>query len=144
MVKSVGVTMFFNLKELPDALPNVRSPEFYVENARPTLGVRYPLVIFCDKVTRPWIEKMRNECAPGETTHYVEKNITEYDIYKQNHSIITENRKKGPGYKQWYERNTPSYCITTVFKFTAMYLASKIVPDATHCVWVDFGAQHIV
>jgi hypothetical protein len=69
--------MFFDLKSLPDATATVRPVEFYVNNGRTTLSTQAPMVIFCDSETRPWIEKIRQEAAPAQTSLYIEKNITD-------------------------------------------------------------------
>jgi hypothetical protein len=111
-MKSVSVTMFFDLKSLPDATTSVRPVEFYVENGRTTLSTKSPMVIFCDETTKVWIEKLRNEVCPEEETIYIVKKITDYDFYKLNHSIIKENREKLRGYfinyfltiVHWYAR----------------------------------------
>jgi hypothetical protein len=138
---SVGVTMFFNLKSLPDATAAVRPVEFYVNNGRTTLSQQTRMVILCDSQTRPWIQELRNSLAPGVETVYVEKSLLEYDHYKLNHNIITENRRGNSNYTE--SRNTPSYCITTTLKFHAIKIAEQIFPDATHYFWIDFGCAHI-
>lgn len=142
--KTVAVTMFFDLKHLSDALPNVRTAEFYKNHGKITLATPAPMVVFCDSTTKPWIAEMRQELAPGHETHYVEQNITEYDLYKHNHAIIIENRSKSPAYKEANQRNTASYLLTCMFKFTAVLLAQRVVPDATHFLWIDFGCGHVV
>ena len=91
---AVAVTMFFDLKGLVDALPNVRPAEFYKKHGALTLSTKSPMVIFCDKETHPWIAEMRAELAPGVDTRYVVKNISEYDVYTQTHAIIVANRAK--------------------------------------------------
>jgi hypothetical protein len=139
---SVAVTMFFNLKALPDATDAVRPVEFYVNNGRTTLSQQVPMVILCDSHTRPWIEELRTQLAPGLNTVYVEKSLQDYEHYSLNHSIITENRRGNPNYVN--SRNTPSYCLTTVLKFHAIKIAEQVFPDATHYCWIDFGCAHVV
>ncbi len=141
--KCVGVTMFFNLKPLSDTTNLTRSEDFYAKNGVATLSVNAPLVIFCDETTRKWIEPLRNSLS-GAETHYVEKNIIDYDYYKTNFPIICNNRKVTANYRNPDDRNTPSYFLTSMFKFYALQIASEIVKDATHYVWVDFGCQHVV
>jgi hypothetical protein len=138
---SVAVTMFFNLKALPDATDAVRPVEFYVNNGRTTLSQQTRMVILCDSETRPWIEEIRTRLAPGVETVYIEKSLQEYDHYKLNHSIIMENRRGNANYTE--SRNTSSYCITTSLKFHAIKLAEQVFPDATHYFWIDFGCAHI-
>jgi len=142
MAKTVGVTMFFDLKCLPDASKTLRPVEFYVEKGRVTLALDVPLIIFCDSETRPWLEKIRKESSKAETI-YVEKRLIDYDFYTFNHPIIVKNRAVSPHYKSPEERNTPSYCIAQVFKLITMELASRIYPDATHYAWIDLGCSHI-
>ncbi len=142
-IKCVGVTMFFDLKSLADTSNDTRPSEFYQKNCIATLSINNPLVIFCDTKTREWIEPLRNSLS-GAETYYIEKNITEYDYYKTNLSIVVNNRNVLQNYRNPNDRVTPSYFLTTIFKFYALQLASEIVKDATHYVWVDFGCQHVV
>jgi len=141
--KAVGVTMFFNLKPLSDTTELTRSREFYEKNCVATLSINNPLVILCDSSTRAWIEPLRNSLSTAET-QYIEKNITEYDHYKVNFPLIVHNRKTSPTYQHTDNRNTPSFLLTTTFKFHALKMAAELIQDATHYVWVDFGCQHVV
>lgn len=141
--KCVGVTMFFNLKPLSDTTELTRSQEFYKKNCVATLSIKNPLVIFCDSTTRAWIEPLRKSLSEAET-QYVEKNITDYEHYKVNFPIIVNNRKTSPTYNNPDNRNTPSFLLTTTFKYYALQMASEIIQDASHYIWVDFGCQHIV
>lgn len=141
--KCVAVTFFFNIKKLPDATTTVRPVEFYLEKCKPTMSAKCEMVIFCDSEYKPLIEEIRNEYAPGWKTHYIEKNITEYDFFKLNYPIVKANRSNSAHYNLPNERNTPSACITYCFKFPALQIAAQIVPDATHYLWLDFGCSHI-
>jgi hypothetical protein len=138
---SVAVTMFFNLKALSDATTEVRPVEFYVNNGRTTLSQQVPMVILCDSHTRPWIEELRTQLAPGVNTVYVEKSLQDYEHYSLNHSIITENRRGNPNYVN--SRNTPSCFLIYILKFHALKIAENLFPDATHYYWLDFGCAHI-
>lgn len=138
---SVGVTMFFDLKSLPDATDSVRPVDFYVKNGQTTLSQKCPLVILCDKATRPWIEEFRTRLAPGVETVYVERSLMDYEHYRLNHSIIKANRVGNSNYVG--SRNTPSYCLTTMLKFQAIKTAHEIFPSASHYFWIDFGCAHI-
>jgi len=92
MYKSTIVTMYFNLKDLKDASPQTRPQSFYMENGRATLKLQNPMVIFCDSSTYQDIKKIRDEEVKDPLlTSYVQKNITEYDFYKENWQIINEN-----------------------------------------------------
>jgi hypothetical protein len=128
------VTMFFNLKKLPDATQSTRPLDFYVKNGKPTLDLPYPMVIFCDAETRPFLEAGRKH-----PTVYIEKEITEYEFYRMLWPIIVENRKTRPSPDP---RNTASFLLTMMFKFQGMYLAKDTFPG-THLAWVDFGSSHI-
>lgn len=141
--KCVGVSMFFDLKPLDDSNAAVRPSEFYEKNCRATLSIKSPLVLFCDSVTRTWIQPLRNSLSDAPT-YYVEKPLQDYDFYALNHSIIVANRKEKSLYQDPTNRNTPSYFLTCMFKVIALKLASEIVPDATHFAWIDFGCQHVV
>jgi hypothetical protein len=138
---AVAVSMFFNLRDLPDSNTNVRPVEFYVKNGEVTLGVQAPLVLLCDETTRPWLEEARTRLAPTMETIYVEKPLTEYDLYSTTHSIITQNRITRPTRDS---RNTASYCILMILKFLAIKIAAEKMPTASHYVWVDIGCDHVL
>jgi len=138
-----GVTMFFNLKPLSDTSAQTRSTDFYQKNSVATLSANIPLVILCDEVTYSWIEPMRKSLS-DKPTHYIIKNITEYDHYKINYPIASRNRMKSVGYKNKDDRNTASYFLTTTFKVHAIQMASEIYPDVSHYFWIDFGCAHVV
>ena len=61
MTSTTIVTMFFNLKNLRDASVQTRPQEFYVENGRETLKLKYNMVIFCDMSTYDFLKKIRDE-----------------------------------------------------------------------------------
>ena len=50
--------LFFNLKNLKDASVQTRPQEFYIENGRETLKLKYPMVIFCDESTYEFLKKI--------------------------------------------------------------------------------------
>lgn len=129
------VSMFFNLKKLSDATDSVRPPEFYVKNGKPTLDLPYPMVIFCDAETRPFLEAARTH-----PTVYVEKSLTDYEFYTTLHPIVVKNRMTNPSPDS---RNTASYFLLCMFKIQAMYLAKDMFPGS-HLAWVDMGASHVV
>jgi len=147
MSKSVIVTMYFNLKDLNDTSTETRPVDFYLKNGRGTLRLENPMVIFCDSITQPLIQAIRNEYVDPELcpTVYVVKNFTDYDYYNQLWPILVENRKRSRYYKNPGDRNTPSYYLAVMFKFTAMNIAHQRNDfDATHYFWIDFGYSHIV
>jgi hypothetical protein len=149
MTKTVGVTFFFNIKPLSDSTSTVRDVDFYMKNGRPTLSTKSKLIIFCDSVTQPKLKELRDELCPGlnpDDTIYIIRDFTDYDLYKQNHNIIAENRKKSRGYKDPNDRNTPSYYLLMIFKFFAIKIAKDTItdPDVTHFAWIDFGCSHVV
>jgi hypothetical protein len=138
-MKSTIITMFFDLKSLPDASDSLRPIEFYLEKGRKTLELEYPMVIFCDEKTKPQLESIRG----SRPTEYVIKNITEYDFFKRLHPKVVENRKVNPTTDS---RNTASYFLTSMFKIHALWLSYKnnYFPDSTHYTWVDLGGSHIM
>ena len=146
--KSTIVTMFFNLKKLKDRSNSTRPLEFYLENGMATMSLPYPMIIFCDEETYEMTKTMRDQALNGQTnvpTHYVIKNITEYDLYKDNWDIIDENRKKSNWYKSPDERNIVSYFILTMFKITALLMSKQLNLYNTHYfAWIDFGCGHVV
>ena len=137
--KTTIVTMYFNIKNLPDATDQVRPQSFYMEKGRATLALDFPMVVFCDNTCYEDIKALRGD----RPTHYIVKSLLDYDFYKDNYDIIKKNRVGNPYYVD--SRNTPSYCILTVFKLYAMHLAKQTSPfEATHYAWVDFGGSHIL
>ena len=97
--------------------------------------------------TKDRIKQIRDECIGINTiTIYVEKNISEYDFYKENLHIINENRIKYPIYKlEKNKKMTPSYFITMMFKIYALNIAFKRNDfNTTHYFWMDFGSNHVV
>jgi hypothetical protein len=139
--RSTIVTMFFNLQQLPGAVPSTRSMDFYMKNGRATLSAPAPMVIFCDPSTRPTIEAIRTELSTYPTT-YIEKNLADYDYYQSLYPIILNNRAKSPHYASSNSRNTPSHCLTTMFKIPALYMAYQTCP-ASHYIWLDFGCSYM-
>ena len=55
------VSMYFNLKALPDTSAEVRPMEFYLEKGRAVLSLPNPIVFFCDSETKPLIQALRDE-----------------------------------------------------------------------------------
>lgn len=139
MPNSTIVTMFFDLKSLPDASSQLRPIEFYLEKAKDVLSLDYPMVLFCDSTTKPKLEVLRG----SKSTHYVERNITDYDYFKFLHPIVTDNRKKIPSPDA---RNTPSYFLLMIFKFYALFMSKQYnyFPNTSHYFWIDIGASHVV
>lgn len=146
MLKPTIVTMYFNLKELPDTSKETRSIEFYLKNGRGTLQLPYPMVLFCDSVTKPLLKSLRDELVdPNEApTIYIERNLNDYDFYKMCWPLITENRKKSNYYKNPGDRNTVSYLLVCMFKIIAIQIASQRNDyGSCHYFWMDFGCSHI-
>jgi len=144
--KPTIVTMYFNLKELPDTSKETRSIEFYLKNGRGTLQMPYPMVLFCDSVTRPLLQSLRDELVnPDEVpTIYIERPLNDYDFYKMNWAVITENRKKSTYYKNAGDRNTVSYLLVCMFKIIAIQTASQRNDFGSyHYFWMDFGCSHV-
>lgn len=144
--KPTIVTMYFNLKELPDTSKETRPIEFYLKNGRGTLQMPYPMVLFCDSVTRPLLQSLRDELVnPDEVpTIYIERPLNDYDFYKMNWSVITENRKKSTYYKNAGDRNTVSYLLVCMFKIIAIQTASQRNDFGSyHYFWMDFGCSHV-
>ncbi len=137
---AAAVTMFFDLKSLPDSSARLRPVEFYVKHGEVTLSQNVPLVILCDSTTRPWIEPLRARLSSSPTV-YIEKSLHEYDHYRLNYDIVKANRKDNIPYKE--SRCTISYCLATTMKFHAIKLAEGVFPEATHYFWLDFGCSHI-
>ena len=140
------LTMYFNLKELQDTSSGTRPIEFYLKNGRGTLGLKYPMIIFCDSTTKPLIQTLRDELVGTEAqTVYIERNISDYDYYKLNWSIIRANRSNSPAYQDPHNRNTASYFLMGMFKILALQIANQRNDfNSTHFMWVDFGCGHVI
>lgn len=133
------VTMFFDLTTLPDKTERTRNIDFYIEKGRNTLELPYQMILFCDSSTRPIFEKIRGNLP----TVYVEKNITDYEYFKELYPIVVENRKVNPTIDT---RNTSSYFLLSFFKFVAIHLSEKnnYFPNTTHYAWIDLGGSHVM
>jgi hypothetical protein len=137
--KTTIVTMYFNIKNLPDATESVRPKSFYMEKGRPTLTLNYPMIIFCDDTCYEDIKAIRGD----RPTHYIVKSLLDYDFYRDNFPIVRKNREGNPKYVG--NRVTASYCILTVMKLYSIYMAKQVSPfESTHYAWVDFGGSHIL
>jgi hypothetical protein len=139
--------MFFNLKNLRDASAQTRPQEFYIENGRETLKLKYNMVIFCDLSTYDFLKKIRDEEVDSKIikTKYYVKNINDYEYYQYNWDIINNNRIKSNGYKNPDDRNTVSYFLMGMFKPLAFLIAKQQnYFNSTHYAWIDLGCNHIV
>jgi hypothetical protein len=106
----------------------------------------YPMVLFCDSVTRPLLQSLRDELVnPDEVpTIYIERPLNDYDFYKMNWSVITNNRKSSTYYKNAGDRNTVSYLLVCMFKIIAIQTASQRNDFGSyHYFWMDFGCSHV-
>ena len=132
------VTMFFNIKKYSDASSEGRPIEFYLEHGRKTLELPYNMVVFCDSVSRPYLEDIRGD----KPTVYVQKDLRDYEYYQQLYPIICKNRETIPTVDK---RNVPSQFLVTFFKAIALYLAKSgnFFPSTSHYFWVDMGASHV-
>lgn len=127
------VSMFF---QLPQETTSVRPVSFYVDHGRKTLELPYPLTLFCDATTRPFLESVRG----SRPTHYIEKSLLDYDFVKDLLPIIQKNRNGRECYTN--SRNIPLYFLLCMFKVYALYQTSLRFPDTTY-VWVDLGGSHV-
>ncbi len=55
------VTMFFDLRVLPDVSEDLRPYSFYMDKGRATLALKSPMVIFCDEADQAEIVSMRGD-----------------------------------------------------------------------------------
>ena len=142
--KCTIVTFYFNLKNLEDTTTSTRSPSFYLENGKHTLQINNPMVIFCDSITKPLIQEIRDKLT-DKPTIYIEKNINDYDHYKMNYLTIKENRSNIGSYQNNNTRSTASYLLVTSFKIHALKIAKDRNDfNSTHFIWMDFGCGHVV
>ena len=145
MVKTTVVTMFFNLKHLKDSSNGTRDLEFYMNNGKATLQLKYPMVIFCDESTIDMIKNIRDSLGESVKTTYVVRKLIDYDFYSQNFEMIEQHRQKNPHYGGLNERNTTSYLLVTMMKTICLRIAKQRNPYNTpFYAWVDFGGNHIL
>jgi len=129
--------MYFNLKSLPDSTTEVRPKSFYLEKGAVVLGLDAPMIIYCDDTCVEDIRALRG----SRPTEYIIKPFTEYDFYTDLCPIVTRQREAN----YIDNRNTPSYCVLTMFKIYMIYKSSLTNPfRSTHFAWVDFGGSHIM
>jgi len=143
--KTTVVTMYFNIKDLPDTNESVRPKSFYMEKGRATLSLNAPMIIFCDDTCYEDIKTIRNAAIPyaDAITTYVIKPIAEYDFYKHSFPIIQKNRIGNEIYNN--NRNTSSYFVLCMFKILGLFLAKQLNPYKTpFYMWIDFGGSHIM
>jgi len=131
------VTMFFGLRDFPDATPSIRPTEFYLDKGRATLALPYPMVVFCDEITKPLLEPLRPAEYP---TTYIVKKLTDYEFYQTLWPVVCKNRETMPSPDR---RNTASYFLLTVFKFFGMKIAKERV-SSDHYAWIDMGGSHVL
>lgn len=142
--KCTIVTFYFNLSNLEDSTMATRPLSFYLENGKHTLQINNPMVIFCDSITKPLIQEIREKLTDNQTI-YIEKNITDYDHYKMNYSTIKENRINMGTYQSKDSRSTASYLLVTTFKIHALKIAKdQNYFNSTYFIWMDFGCGHVV
>jgi len=143
-VVTTVVTMFFDLKRLKDASPATRPMDFYVQNGATVLRLPYPMVIFCDEVTHPYLEAIRNGEVDASVapTVYVIQRLEDYEYYRQAWPVITDNRhERGHPADQ---RNTASYFLMGMFKPLALWIAKQRNDFGTpYYAWIDLGCAHI-
>ena len=143
--KTTVVTMYFNIKDLPDNTDEVRPKAFYMEKGKATLSLNAPMVIFCDDTCYEDIKAIRDAAIPNaeSQTTYIIKPITEYDFYKYSYPIIRKNREHVKMYEN--SRNTSSYFILCMFKILGLLISKQKNPYGTpFYAWVDFGGSHIM
>jgi hypothetical protein len=145
MSKTTIVTMFFNLKKLKDASSSTRPLDFYVNNGLPTLGLEFPMVVFCDEETIDLIKSVRDKLEHIVPTVYIVKKLIDYDFYSMHFDIIEQNRIRSSGYKDPNNRNTTSYFLITMFKSVALMIAKQRNDFNTpFYAWVDLGCNHVL
>jgi len=144
MQKTTIVTMLFDLKNLKDASPATRPLDFYLERCAPILRLPYPMVIFCDEVTQPFLKTIRDTEFTDSLslTQYVVQRLETYDYYRYSWDIIQENREKRGNPTD--TRNTASYFLMGMFKPLALWIAHQRNDfHSSHYAWIDIGCSHI-
>lgn len=145
--KTTIVSFYFDITQLKDATNQIRPKSFYMEKGRQLLKLPYPMILFCDDITINEIKNMREQELgiemANKLTHYILKNMVDYDLYKHNWNVINDNRKSNVRYVG--NRNTSSYFLLTMFKFNALHIANQSnYFDTSHFAWIDFGGSHVL
>jgi hypothetical protein len=137
------VTMLFDLKNLKDASPATRPLDFYLERCVSVLRLPYPMLIFCDEITYPYLKTIRDtEVAEEIPSQYVIQRLETYDYYRHSWDIIEQNRKKKG--TPLDTRNTSSYFLMGMFKPLALWIAALRQDFGTeYYAWIDIGCAHI-
>jgi hypothetical protein len=119
-------------------LPGGRPVEFYLTHGRPVLTLDCPMVLLCDEGTRPGLEAIRGD----RPTVYIEAPLTSYPLYSTLLPLVRANRRTRPSSDP---RNTPEYFLLSILKIVALHTAwSRADVPATHYMWIDLGAAHVV
>lgn len=135
--RAVVVTAFFY------APTPLRDSDFYMSHATSTLSAPCTMVIFCNSACRAQIQEIRTSQRPEHITHLVEMDMLADPESQAIASIITSSRESK---KHIYtgSRNTAQYMTVQAFKWKAILLASRIVTEASHYIWVDFAGGHVI
>jgi hypothetical protein len=135
------VTMFFDMSHLKDKNVSSRPSEFYIKNGIKVLQLPYPMIIFCDKFTKSFLESTRKKETSAPTI-YIEKGLEEYDFYNHAWSIIRSNRDEKSDKNN--SRVTPSYFLMGMFKPLALQIAHQRNDfNSKYYAWIDLGCSHV-
>lgn len=131
-VRSALVTAYFRIPGSP------RGVEFYMANAKATLSLPFPMVVFCAAEDVAAIRRVRDAVVGAETR------FVEMDLFADPETrAIADKIRADRLSKDDYQRNTPEYFIVMAFKWRAVFIASHVL-KATHYVWLDFGGGHAI
>lgn len=145
------VTAYCDLTHAEDHNPTVRPKDYYMERARATMSVPYPLVVYCDRGTVETLRTMR-------PSHLVEKtlyHVVDFDQLKfEGHSGYEEmtfheyrqriqtNRKEHP--YQFDSRNTASYYLFCLSRYLMLKETIRHNPfQSTHFAWMNIHMEHM-
>lgn len=133
--RPILVTAYFRIPGSP------RGVEFYMANAKATMSLPFPMVVFCASQDAQAIAAIRQQQQQQRNaeTRFVEMDLfADPETLALAHKIRTDRMDKDD-----YKRNTPEYFIVMAFKWRAIFIASRTL-KGSHYVWLDFGGGHAI
>ncbi len=136
------VTAFYDLSKRDKT--KRRTPEEYLEYSRLTLGLKQPMVIYCDP---EYADRIRAIRGFPELTKIIAKPFEEFKDLQEYQTRVQEiysNGHMNQLIKHIPHKFTPNYCLVTWSKFSCLANTIRFNPFQTEkIIWIDFGLQHL-
>ena len=135
------VTGYFDLTQMPDASPSIRSrpAAHYLENATATMNVDQNLIVFCEQHMLDTLWALR----PPHLLHKTKFIYMPFDTLtlSKYRDRILENRKSNPDAD---DRNTASYYLLCMGRYAMLKIAMETNPfGSTHFAWLNICIQRM-